>query len=105
MDQQVAYEINDADVRELELTPTAQFEIVQHVELLDMPIHVNEHRLRKYLNDAGETILPHVPELQGRPISGPRLLAMIGWLKALAAKQASVITNLRLGTAVHGQRP
>ena len=40
VDQQITYEINDADVRELDLTPTDQFEIVQHVELIDMPIHV-----------------------------------------------------------------
>jgi uncharacterized coiled-coil protein SlyX len=93
VDQQITYEINDAEVRELDLTPTDQFEIVQHVELMDMPIHVTEHRLRKYLDRDGETILPHVPELEGRPIFGPRLLAMIGWLKSRAHCSYSTIAT------------
>ena len=40
VDEEILYEIKDADVRELQLTPTDQFEIAQHVELLDLPIHV-----------------------------------------------------------------
>ena len=98
VDQQITYETGDADVRELDLTPTDQFEIVQHVELMDMPIHVTEHRLRKYLDRDGETILPHVPELEGRPIFGPRLLAMIGWLKSRAHCSYSTIANSRCVT-------
>ena len=93
VDEQITYEINDADVRELDLTPTDQFEIVQHVELMDIPIHVTEHRLRKYLDRDGETILPHIPELEGRPIFGPRLLAMIGWLKSRAHCSYSTIAT------------
>jgi hypothetical protein len=93
VDQQITYEINDADVRELDLTPTDQFEIIQHVELMDMPIHVTEYRLRKYLDRDGETVLPHVPELVGRPIFGPRLLAMIGWLKSRAHCSYSTIAT------------
>ncbi len=84
VDERITYEINDTDIREHDLTPTDQFEIVQHVELLDMPIHVTEHRLRTYLNPDGETFLPHVPELRNQPIFGPRMLAMIGWLKSRA---------------------
>lgn len=91
VDEEITYEINDTDVRELGLTPTDEFEIIQHVELLALPIHVTEHRLRKYLTPAGETILPNVPELTGQPIFGPRLLAMIGWLKSRAHCSYSTI--------------
>ena len=38
VDETITYEISDADMRKLKLTPTDQFETVQHVELLDMPI-------------------------------------------------------------------
>ena len=91
VDEHITYEINADQVRELQLTPTDEFEIVQHVELLDLPIHVTEHRLRKYANAAGETYVPHVPELLNRPIFGPRMLAMIGWLKSRAHCSYSTI--------------
>ncbi|MCH8840905.1 MAG: transposase [Planctomycetes bacterium] len=91
VDETITYEISDADMRKLKLTPTDQFETVQHVELLDMPIYVTEHRLRKYLDGHGETYVPHVPELVGQPIFGPRLLAMIGWLKSRAHCSYSTI--------------
>jgi len=82
VDEEITYEINDAQVREFQLTPTDQFEIIQHVELLDLPIHVTEHRLRKYLDGDGKAVFPDVPELAGQSIFGPRMLSMIGWLKS-----------------------
>jgi hypothetical protein len=91
VDEEILYEIKDATVRTLGLTPTGQFEIIQHIELLDLPIHVTEHRLRKYLDSDGNTVLPHVPELKDRPIFGPRMLAMIGWLKSRAHGSYSTI--------------
>jgi len=84
VDEAFVYELPDDEVRNRKLTPTDDFEIIQHIELLDMPIHITEHRLRKYLTVDGETVLTQVPELQGRPIFGPRMLAMIGWLKSRA---------------------
>ncbi len=84
VDEAFVYEIPDDEVRDRKLTPTDDFEIVQHVELLDMPIHVTEHRLRKYLTSDGKTVVTQVPELEARPIFGPRMLAMIGWLKSRA---------------------
>jgi transposase len=83
VDEHITYEINDADVRERELTPTDDFAIVQHIELLDLPIHVTEHCLRRYLDADGNVVLPDVRERSG-PIFGPRMLAMIGWLKSRA---------------------
>ena len=83
VDEAFVYEMPDEEVQDRKLTPTDQFEIIQHVELLDMPIHVTEHRLRKYLTPDGKTVVTRVPELEG-PIFGPRMLAMIGWLKSRA---------------------
>ena len=91
VDEQITYEINAVDVRDLKLTPTDEFEIVQHIELLDLPIHVTEHRLRKYHDGEGHTVLPDVPELANRPIFGPRMLSMIGWLKSRAHCSYSTI--------------
>ena len=93
VDEAFVYEIPDDEVRDRELTPTDDFELIQHIELLDMPIHVTEHRLRKYLTPGGETIVTQVPELQGRPIFGPRMLAMIGWLKSRAHCSYSTIAT------------
>jgi len=91
VDEEITYEINAADVRELGLTPTDDFEIVQHIELLDLPVHIIEYRLRKYLDGNGNTFLPHVPELKDQPIFGPRMLSMIGWLKSRAHCSYSTI--------------
>ena len=93
VDETFVYEMTDAEVSWRNLTPTDQFEIIQHVELLDMPIHVTEHRLRKYLTVDGKTVVTRVPELQGRPIFGPRMLAMIGWLKSRAHCSYSTIAT------------
>ena len=83
VDESFVYELDAAEVRDRGLTATDEFEIIQHVELLDLPVHVTEHQLRKYLDSNGKTVLPDVPELKG-PIFGPRMLAMIGWLKSRA---------------------
>ncbi len=91
VNEEITYEIDAADIRLLGLTPTDEFEIIQHVELLDLPIHVTEHRLRKYLDGDGNTLLPDVPELKDRPIFGPRMLSMIGWLKSRAHCSYSTI--------------
>jgi transposase len=91
VDEQITYEIKDTDIQEHDLTPTEHFEIIQHIELLDIPIHVTEHRLRTYVNPDGKTFLPHVPELRNQPIFGPRMLAMIGWLKSRAHCSYSTI--------------
>lgn len=93
VDEAFVYEIPDDEVHNRKLSPTDDFEIVQHVELLDMPIHVTEHRLRKYLTLDGKTVVTRVPELEGRPIFGPRMLAMIGWLKSRAHCSYSTIAT------------
>ncbi len=91
VDETFLYELPDEEVLERKLSPTDDFEIIQHIELLDMPIHVTEHRLRKYLTPDGRTVVTRVPELEGLPIFGPRMLAMIGWLKSRAHCSYSTI--------------
>jgi hypothetical protein len=43
VDEQITYESDAADIRARELTPTDDFEIRQHIELLDLPIHITAH--------------------------------------------------------------
>lgn len=82
VDETFKHEMSEAEIHQLGLTPTDDYEIVQQIELLDMPIYVVEHRLRKYTMPDGKTITTKVPELQGKPIFGPRMLTMIGWMKS-----------------------
>ena len=91
VNEEITCEINAADVRKLGLTPTDDFEIIQHIELLDLPIHVTEHRLKKYLDGDGNIVLPDVPAFKDQPICGPRMLSMIGWLKSRAHCSYSTI--------------
>jgi len=44
IDEQITFEFSDIDISRLKLTPTDTFQNVQHIELLDMPIHVTEYR-------------------------------------------------------------
>lgn len=79
VDNTIDYEIDDADIQRLGLTPTGNFEVVQHIELPESPAIVTEHRLTEYVDAAGHLYYPDASELKG-PIFGPRLLATIGWL-------------------------
>jgi transposase len=82
VDKIIEYEIDDDQVQRLGLTPTGDFETIQHIELPETPIHVTEHQLAVYRDANGQLYLPDCPELKG-PIFGPRLLATIGWLKSV----------------------
>jgi transposase len=66
----------------LGLTPTGEFEVIQHIELPEAPVHVTEYRLTEYQDADGNLYYPDCPELKG-PIFRPRLLATIGWLKSV----------------------
>ena len=82
VDETIDYEIHDQDVKRWGLTPTGKFEVIQHIELPETPVHVAEYRLAEYQDADGNIYLPDCPELNG-PIFGPRLLATIGWLKSV----------------------
>jgi len=84
IDEQIDYEIHDADIQRLGLIATDEFKTIQQIELPESPVYVTEHRLRIYLTPDGDTYFPDVPGLAGQPIFGPRMLAMIGWLKSEA---------------------
>lgn len=80
VDEQIDHEIAAEEI--LGLTPTDEFEIIQHIELPESPVYVTEHRLRVYHSREGDRYLPDVPDIYNRPIFGPRLLATIGWMKS-----------------------
>jgi len=83
VDETIHYTIQNAGVERLDLAPTGEFEIIQHIELRESPVHITEYRLAVYQDAAGNRCLPNCPERKG-PIFGPRLLAMIGWMKSVA---------------------
>ena len=64
--------IDDQEAKQLGLTPTGDFDIIQHIELPAVPVHVTEHRLAVYVDAVGNLHIPDRPELKG-PIFGPRL--------------------------------
>ena len=82
VDETIDYEIPDEEIQRLGLTPTGEYEIIQHIELPEAPVRVTDHRLTVYEDAEGNVYLPNPPELKG-PIFGPRMLAMIGWLKSV----------------------
>lgn len=84
------YEITDQEIQRRGLTPTGEFETIQRIELPESPIHVTNHRLAVYQDNDGNVFLPEVPELSG-PIFGPRMLAMIGWMKSVGHCSYSTI--------------
>jgi len=85
------HEIPDEDVQRLELTPTDEFETCQFIELPESPVFVTEHGLRVYLTADGERYVADIGDILYRPIFGPRLLAMIGWMKSAAHCSYSTI--------------
>ena len=82
VDETIEYEIVDAEVKRLGLTPTGDFDVIQHIELPESPVHVTEYRLAVDEDAEGSLYIPECPGLSG-PIFGPRLLATIGWLKSV----------------------
>ena len=82
VDEIIEYGIDDDEVSRLGLTPTGNFDVIQHIELPETPIDVTEHRLAVYEDHEGQLYIPACPERNG-PIFGPRLLATIGWLKSV----------------------
>jgi transposase len=90
VDETLDYEIDEDDVRRLDLVPTGAFDVIQHIELPESPVHVTEHRLAVYRSPTGDLYIPDVPELQGL-LFGPRLLATIGWLKSVGHLSYSTV--------------
>lgn len=90
VNETIDYEINENDIQRLGLRPTGEFEVIQHIELPEAPVHVTDHRLAIYRDADGNGFTPDVPELKG-PIFGPRMLAMIGWLKSVGHCSYSTI--------------
>lgn len=92
VDEAFEYDMDDDEVRRLGLAATDEFDVVQKIELRQSPIHVTEHRLRVYLTPDGKRTTASVPEAKG-PIFGPRMLAMIAWMKSIAHCSYSTIAT------------
>jgi transposase len=84
VDVTIDYAIDDDEVERLKLTLTGEFDTIQHIELPDVPVIVTEHRFPLYESPEGDVYYLYVPEVHGKPIFGPRLLATIGWMKSRA---------------------
>lgn|GEM_PF-4983321 len=82
VDETTDYEIDDDEIQRWKPTPTGEFDTIQQIEMPDAPVTVTEHRFQLYESPEGNLYYPHVPEVQGKPIFGSRLLATIGWLKS-----------------------
>ena len=80
----VDHEFDPSEIERLGLTPTDQFDCIQQIELPDTPLIVTEHRFRLYRAADGSIYYQHDPDVHGKPIFGPRLLAMVGWMKSRA---------------------
>lgn len=92
VDETIEFGLDDKEIRRLELTPTGNFETVQHIELPESPVRVTEYHLLEYSDAQGNLFVPDCPELKG-PIFGPRLLATIGWLKSAAHCSCSTVES------------
>ena len=82
VDETIDYEIDSDAIQRLGLVPTGDFDVFQHIELPEKPLLVTNHRLTVYQDAEGNLYIPDCPALEG-PIFGPRMLAMIGWLKSV----------------------
>jgi len=94
VNETIVHEFSLDEIRQRDLTPLDEFATIQHVELIACPLVVIEHQLRKYRTPVGSVITPFVPEVQSKPIFGPRLIAMIGFLKSKAHCSYSTIAEL-----------
>ena len=84
VNQTVVHELDAEEIGRLDLMPTDQFDSIQTIELPDTPLIVTEHRFRLYESPDGSLYYQHDPAIHGQPIFGPRLLAMVGWMKSRA---------------------
>ena len=84
VDESFEYEMDPNEIRDLQLTPTGEFDTIQTIELPDSPVIVTEHHFALYQSPDGTIYYPYDPEVHDQPIFGPRLLATIGWLKSQA---------------------
>ena len=73
---------------------TGDHQVVQHIELLDLPIHVTESRRFEYVDADGNLSYPPVPGWNRGPIFGPKLLTTVGYLKSRCHCSYSTIAAL-----------
>lgn len=84
VNETIVHELDSKDISRLNLAPTDQFDTIQTIELPDSPLKITEHQFRLYKAPDGSTYYQHNSEIHGQPIFGPRLLAMVSWMKSRA---------------------
>jgi len=84
VNETIVHELDSKDISHLNLVPTDRFDTIQMIELPDRPLMVTEHQFRNYEAPDGSIYYQHNSEIHGQPIFGPRLLAMVSWMKSRA---------------------
>ena len=64
VNETIEYEIEEAEWLRLGLTPTGDFDSIEHLELPDSPVPVSEHRLTVYRDADGNLYVPDCAELK-----------------------------------------
>ena len=78
------------------LIPLDSWRVVQQVELVEPPFIVTEHRAREYRDPAtGRSLIaPFPPEVRAAGLLGPRLSALVGYLKGGCRMSYGLIATL-----------
>ena len=82
VNERVDVTLDEDRVRDLQLTPTGEVQVTQHIELPEHPIWVTEYRRVVYRDPLGHRHVPDLPPAT-TTLLGPRLLAAVGWLKTV----------------------
>jgi len=92
IDHTLAYELSDPG----NLVPLARWRRLQQMELVDKPFRVTEHKARLYRNPATGMVYaaPFPPEVSAAGLCGPRLSALIGYLKGGCRMSYRLIQDL-----------
>jgi transposase len=85
IDQVVTYELPEATVRRRKLRRLKGTLVLQQVEWIDKPYRIIEHRAARYRTPDGRIVVaPMPPEVRRGGLLGPKMTAVVGWMKGTA---------------------
>ena len=89
IDRVIRHEKQDPGV----LEPLDQWAVLQQIELAECPCVIREHRARRYRDPASGRIVPAAwpPEVESAGLLGPRLTALVAYLKSVCHALFSTI--------------
>jgi len=92
IDRTIDYELADPE----KLIPLENWHVVQQVELVEHPFIVTEHRAQEYRDPATGRIViaPFPPEVRAAGLLGPRLSALVAYLKGGCRMSYQLIATL-----------